>query len=202
MFATFFFSTLYTIAKICMSAICVPTVYTITKVCLPLVFQKCTPLLKVCLPVLFQQCTPLLRYVCHLCSNSVHHYQDMFATRVPTVYTITKICFPFVFQHFTPLPRYVCHLCSNSVHHYVCHLCSNSVHHYVCHLCSNTVHHYVCHLCSNTVHHYHGMFATCVPALADSSRTKIPVSQTVVRAETLWGLQSANLHKETRGISS
>ena len=32
-------STLYTIAKICMSATCVSTVYTITKVCLPLVFR-------------------------------------------------------------------------------------------------------------------------------------------------------------------
>jgi hypothetical protein len=53
-------------------------------------------------------------YVCQLCSSAVHHYQDMFATCVPKLYTITKIRLPLVSQHYTQLPRYVCHLCSST----------------------------------------------------------------------------------------
>jgi len=74
-----------------MFATCVPIVYTITKICFPSVFQHFTP---------------LPRYVCHLCSNSVHHYQDMFATCVPALYAITKTCLQLVFQHWQiPLGR-------------------------------------------------------------------------------------------------
>jgi len=135
MFATFV-STLYTIAKICISATCVPTVYTITKVCFPLVFQYYTP---------------LPRYVDHLCSNSIHHYQDTLATCVPTVYTITKICFPFVFQHFTPLTRYVCQLPSNTVHNYQDMFAT----------------------CVPTV--YIIMFATCVPVLYTITKICLPL---------------------------
>jgi hypothetical protein len=46
------------------------------------------------------------------------------------------------------------------------------------------------------------VFAIYVSALANSSRTKIPGSQIMVRVEALRGPQSASLHKKTRGAGS
>ena len=70
------FATCIPTLYIIMFATCVPTLYTITKIVLPLVFQHCTPLLRyVCHFFFFNtihHCKDM--YVCHLCSNSVHHY--------------------------------------------------------------------------------------------------------------------------------
>ena len=127
-------------------------------------------------------CTSIPRDVCLLLSNTVHHYQDTLAICVPTLYTIMfAICVPtlYVIMFATCVPALYTIMFATWVP------------------ALYTIMFATCVPALYTI-----MFATCVPALADSPRTKIPVSETVVRAETLWGPQSAGLHKETRGISS